>query len=62
MIEVVPLGNRFTWRMICTAGRTLAYTVESFPCIESAADAAKRYRSAFWAIASQIDHRMAACI
>jgi hypothetical protein len=62
MIEVFADGNRWTWRMICAAGRTLVYAPESFPCIESAADAAKRYRSAFWAIASQIDHRMAACI
>lgn len=48
--------------MICAAGRVLVYTDESWPTDMEAADAAKSYRARFWAIACQIDHRMAACI
>lgn len=62
MIEVIQHGNGFAWRMICALGRILAYSTETFPCITSAADAAKAYRREFWAIADQIDHRMARCI
>lgn len=62
MIEVVPRGNGFGWTMICTTGRVLAYTVETFPCVATAARAAKEYRAAFWGRACEIDHRMAACI
>ena len=61
MIEVVPHGNGFRWTMICAAGRVLAYATETFPCINSAADAAKRYRTEFWAISDTIDHRQARC-
>lgn len=62
VIEVVPHGNGFAWRMICALGRILAYSTETFPCITSAADAAKAYRREFWALADRIDHRMGACI
>lgn len=62
MIEMIAAGNRWTWRMICAAGRTLVYTDESWPTDFEAFDAAKAYRTAFWAMASQIDHRMGACI
>jgi hypothetical protein len=62
MIEVVPHGNGFIWRMICAAGRTLVEAREQFPCSDSAAAAAKDYRTRFWAYASTVDHRMAACI
>lgn len=62
MIEVVPHGNGFIWRMICAAGRVLAYTMESFPCVDSAFAAGRAYRTQFWQIAAQVDHRMGACI
>ena len=62
MIEVIPAGNRWTWRMICAAGRTLVYTAESWPTDLEAFSAAKAYRTAFWAMACEIDHRMGACI
>ena len=48
--------------MICGAGRILAYSLEVFPDLMDAAASAKAYRTAFWAVASQVDHRMAACI
>ena len=62
VFEVIPAGNRWTWRMICAAGRVLVYTAESWAINFEAADAAKAYRTAFWAIACQVDHRMGACI
>lgn len=62
MFEVIPAGNRWTWRMICAAGRVLVYTPESWESDGEAAEAAKDYRRRFWAIACQIDHRMGACI
>lgn len=62
MIEVVPAGNRWTGRMIDAAGAVLVYTAETFTCDFSAFAAAKAYRTAFWAMACQIDHRMGACI
>lgn len=62
MIEVIPSGNGFVWCMICAAGRVLAYSTDVFPCITTAAEAAKAYRTAFWTIADEIDHRMARCI
>jgi hypothetical protein len=61
LIEVIESGNGYVWRMICDAGRVLAYSLEQFPCVASAGEAAKAYRVAFWRIASQIDHRMGAC-
>ncbi len=62
MIEVIRHGNAWVWRMISDAGRVLAYGDATFPCDMSAADAARAYRSAFWATACRIDHRMAACV
>lgn len=64
MIEVLwpDDGRGWTWVMICPAGRVLVYTPERFPSILAAADAAKRYRVAFWALADEIDHRQARAI
>lgn len=62
MIEVVPHGNGWVWRFICEAGRVLAYSPESFPTDMEAAAHAKAYRTAFWAVACEVDHRMGACI
>lgn len=62
MIEVIAAGNRWTWRMICASGRTLVNTVESWATDFEAFAAAKAYRTAFWAYAVQVDHRMEACI
>lgn len=55
------VGNRWAWRMICAAGRTLVYTAETYPCDFSAYAAAKAYRAAFWDMAWAIDARMGAC-
>ena len=49
-------------RFICAAGRVLAYSLESFPTDLEAAAHAKAYRTAHWAYASTVDHRMGACI
>lgn len=62
MIEVVQIGNRWSWTLLCPLGRVIVYTAETFECIGSAADAAKSYRAAFWAVADQIDHRQARAI
>ncbi|WP_337846794.1 hypothetical protein [Sphingomonas sp.] len=62
MIEVILTGNRWTWRMICAAGRVLASTAETFDTDFAAFAAAKDYRTRFWAACSEIDHRMGACI
>ena len=62
MFEVIPIGNRWTWRMICFHGRTLVYTPETYDDDLIAAEAAKDYRRRFWAVADQVDHRMARCI
>ncbi|APZ81821.1 hypothetical protein vBEliSR6L_56 [Erythrobacter phage vB_EliS_R6L] len=62
MIELVAVGNRWTWTLICPLGRVLVYTPASWPSDLEAADAAKAYRAAFWALADQIDHRQARAI
>jgi hypothetical protein len=62
MFEVLMIGNRWTWRLICAAGRILVYTAETFETDHEAAEAAKAYRRGFWFVADQIDHRMARCI
>lgn len=62
MFEVIPSGNRWTWRLICAAGRVLVYTRETFETDFAAAAAAKAYRSGFWAMADRVDHRMGACV
>lgn len=61
-MECVQIGNRWTWTLLCPLGRVIVYTAETFDCISSAADAAKSYRAAFWAISDQIDYRQAQCI
>lgn len=62
MFEVILVGNRWTWQMICPAGRVLVYTAETYDDDGQAAEAAKAYRKGFWAVADQVDHRMARCI
>lgn len=62
MIEVVLTGNRWTWTLICPRGRVLVYTTETFDTDRQANDAAKAYRSGFWAAADQVDHRQARAI
>lgn len=62
MIEVVQIGNRWSWTLLCPNGRVLVYSADSYESDGDAADAAKTYRAAFWAIADQIDHRQARCI
>ena len=62
MIEVIENGNGWSWRMICDQGRILAYCNQVHGRISDAANAAKAYRTAFWAMACRVDHRMAACI
>ena len=48
--------------MIASDGRLLVYTEETYDSDFAAADAAKAYRTAFWALGREIDHRMGACI
>lgn len=59
MFEVVPEGNRWTWRLIGFCGRVLVYTPASWASDLDAAEAAKAYRAAFWRAADAIDHRQA---
>jgi hypothetical protein len=59
VIEVQLVGNRWMWTLIAACGRVLAYSPETFPCNVSANNAAKRYRSALWRLADEIDHRQA---
>ena len=62
MFEVFPHGNGYRWRMISAEGRTLLEPAETHPCDRSAGEDAKGWRARFWAIASQVDHRMGAAI
>lgn len=62
MIEVVRTTEGWTWVMICAVGRVLAYPSEHWPTDGEAAEAARRYRAAFWAVADLIDHRQARAI
>lgn len=62
MIEVVLVGSGWTWRMIAADRRVLVYTSDSWHTDLEAFAAAKAYRTAFWAMACTIDHRMGACI
>ena len=48
--------------MIGADSAALAYTADTYPCDLSAFAAAKAYRTAFWAMACAVDHRMGACI
>lgn len=64
MIEVLWAddGRGWTWVMICELGRVLVYTSDRFPTILDAAEAAKAYRTAIWAVAEVVDHRQARCV
>lgn len=62
MIEVVAAGDGWTWVLLCARGRVLVYTDEIYPTDSAAADAAKAYRAAFWAVADSVDHRQARAI
>ncbi len=62
MIEVIPAAGGWTWQFISADGRILFYSPEVFSDDGVAFDTAKAYRTAFWARACQIDHRMGACI
>lgn len=61
MFEVIPHGNGFAWQMLAACGRVLMHRT-GFATDFEAADDAKRWRTGFWAVASTVDHRMAACI
>lgn len=58
MIEVIPHGNGWRWRMIAACGRALVESFETFPCNISAFDHAKDYRTCFWSGADRVDWRM----
>lgn len=62
MIEVFPRGNGFTWTMVDGAGRVLVRTDDNWPTDAEAFKAAREYRTTFWAMACQVDHRMGACL
>ena len=62
MIEVFLTATGWAWHMICDQGRVLAYSLETYAREGQAFAAAKAYRTSFWRVASQHDHRMAACI
>ena len=62
MIEVYRETDGWTWRMICSSGRVLVYTAGRWSSILAAADDAKAYRTAIWAIADAVDHRQARCV
>ncbi len=62
MIEVYLCGNRWAWAMIGFCGRRIVYGPERFDSDHAAAEAARAYRAAFWAVADAIDHRQARAI
>lgn len=62
MIECLPVGGRWTWTLLSPAGRVLVYTLETFETQDAAALSAKDYRSGFWRVADQTDHRQARAI
>ncbi len=55
VIEVIPAGNRWTYRFVCDAGRTLVYTAETWADDLECFLAAKTYRLQFWMLAHEID-------
>lgn len=59
MIEVLLIGNRWTWTLIGVCGRVLVYTAETFETDVEANAAAKAYRAGFWLVADGVDHRQA---
>lgn len=62
MIEVLVVGGRWTWTLIGVCGRSLVYTPDTFDTPADANEAAKAYRSGFWALADRIDHRQARAV
>jgi hypothetical protein len=62
MIEVFRCGNRWGWAMIAFCGRRIVWSNDRFDSDHAAAEAARAYRAAFWAVADAIDHRQARCI
>lgn len=48
--------------MIAFCGRRIVYGPERFDSDHAAAEAARAYRAAFWALADAIDHRQARAI
>jgi hypothetical protein len=62
VIEVIPHNEGWRWRWISALGRTLVETFDTHPCHFSAWNAAKLFRTTFWAISDGIDHRQARCI
>jgi hypothetical protein len=63
MLEVIQYGNGWRWRWISFCGRVLVDNYEHYSdSLVCFTDGAKAYRTAFWALADQIDHRQARCI
>lgn len=53
--EVVPVGRRFTWRIIGSCGRTLVSPGRTYRTDIEAADAAQEYRARIGALAAKVD-------
>ena len=62
MIEVYRCGNAWAWRLIGVCGRALVWSDDRFDDDLEAAAAAKSYRSLFWRVADDIDHRQGRAI
>lgn len=62
MIEVFQAGDRWGWSLIGFCGRPLVWSPDRFDSDLAAAEAARSYRSAFWRVADDIDHRQARAI
>jgi len=62
MIEVIPDGSRWTWRMICHHGRALVFAGQTYASDFEAIAAARAARGRFWDAAWPVDHRMGACL
>lgn len=62
MIEVFEAPDGWGWRLISFCGRPLVWSDDRFPTDTEANDAAKSYRSAFWRVAADVDHRQARAI
>lgn len=53
--EVVPHDNGFAWRLIGACGRALVYSIETYPCMFSAARDAKAARVRYSEMARAVD-------
>lgn len=62
MIEVIWCGQAWRWSMIADSGRRIVWSDQPFESDHAAAEAARAYRAAFWALADAIDHRQARAI